>query len=84
MTEQLMTPQEWESLSAESRHKINIAWKHKESIIAQLVSERDVLEDAIKNALANEGQDGCLLDYIDHCDCWRCKARAALAKVGAK
>jgi len=42
------------------------------------------MEAALENALRNEGQDACCLPILKQCDCWRCQARAALAKAGAK
>lgn len=46
------------------------------------VDAHDALVEALSRALANEGQDACCLPITNNlCNCWRCKARAALAKV---
>lgn len=35
--------------------------------------------DALQQALLNEGKDGCI--GKNYCTCWRCLARAAIAKA---
>lgn len=48
---------------------------------ALIAEETRELREALENALANEGQDGCYLPILGYCKCWRCQARAAIAKA---
>jgi hypothetical protein len=42
--------------------------------------ENGQLREALKQALRNDSKDGCCWDVLGECRCWRCKARAIIAK----
>ena len=54
-------------------------WRLKMTKIDLPTAQRFV--NTLKNALLNEGQDGCFLPVYGSCSCWRCEARRLIFAV---